>query len=198
ALPLRAFEIEEAPESAPNAAPSAQAHPPASSARPAQARALRAELGVALPAGVRLERWHLEIRGSDGQLQKELEGRGPLPAVVHFTGPAPGPGRHYYYALLAKTQAGAAYDRSGVLGRVRAGGRAEPMGRARVQPGDTLWSVAARPEVYGDPHLYFLLYDANRGRLARPDALRAGQWLLVPRGVSLAMKRKALRRAINR
>ncbi len=53
-----------------------------------------------------------------------------------------------------------------------------------VQTGDTLWLIAARPEVYGDPLLWPLLYKANRDQIKDPRRVYLGQTLDIPRNVS--------------
>jgi len=47
-----------------------------------------------------------------------------------------------------------------------------------VQPGDSLWSIAAK--FYGDGRRAEVLYQANRDRLWNPNDLRPGMTLLVP------------------
>ncbi|MEZ6003258.1 MAG: LysM peptidoglycan-binding domain-containing protein [Planctomycetota bacterium] len=47
-----------------------------------------------------------------------------------------------------------------------------------VRPGDSLWTIAR--DLYGDGAKWRELFDANRGRLESPDALRAGLELLIP------------------
>ena len=58
----------------------------------------------------------------------------------------------------------------------------EPPLHAYYQVGgnDTLWSIAAKPEVFGDPYLWPLLFDANRDRITDPDVLEKGWDLYVP------------------
>ncbi len=51
-----------------------------------------------------------------------------------------------------------------------------------VKKGDTLWSIAADPHVFGDATKWRKLYAANRQVLKSPDRLRAGMTLRVPRG----------------
>ena len=47
-----------------------------------------------------------------------------------------------------------------------------------VQPGDSLWTIAAK--FYGDGRRADLLYQANRDRLWNPNDLRPGMTLVVP------------------
>jgi LysM repeat protein len=59
-----------------------------------------------------------------------------------------------------------------------------PAEQYTVQPGDTLWSIAARTAIYHDPWLWPLLYTANRDRIHDPDLIFPQQVLAVPRTVS--------------
>ena len=47
-----------------------------------------------------------------------------------------------------------------------------------VQPGETLWHIAA--QVAGDPHLWPILYRANRDQIVDPSRLHPGQVLSIP------------------
>ena len=47
-----------------------------------------------------------------------------------------------------------------------------------VQPGETLWYIAA--QVAGDPHLWPRLYRANRDQIVDPSRLYPGQVLSIP------------------
>ncbi len=51
-----------------------------------------------------------------------------------------------------------------------------------VKPGDTLWSIAADPKVYGDAGRWRQILDANRDQLKSPKSLSAGMSLNIPRG----------------
>ena len=51
-----------------------------------------------------------------------------------------------------------------------------------VQKGDSLWSIAAKPQIYGNPNRWRRIFDANRDLLKSPDRLRAGMTLKIPRG----------------
>ena len=63
----------------------------------------------------------------------------------------------------------------------QAGASHELIGNYTVKSGDTLWSIAASPGVYGDATQWRLLYDANHDVLKSPDRLRAGMSLRIPR-----------------
>jgi nucleoid-associated protein YgaU len=49
----------------------------------------------------------------------------------------------------------------------------------RVRSGESLWTIAARPEVYANGFLWPLIWDANRDRIRDPDVLYAGQVLRI-------------------
>lgn len=64
---------------------------------------------------------------------------------------------------------------------------AAPLSPARydtyvVQKGDTLWTIAKKPEIYGKATYWRRLFDANRDLLSSPDRLKAGMTLKIPRG----------------
>lgn len=63
-------------------------------------------------------------------------------------------------------------------------GLPQTFGTYVVKKGDTLWSIAADPAVFGDATKWRALYAANRDALKSPDQLRAGMTLRVPRGGS--------------
>lgn len=50
-----------------------------------------------------------------------------------------------------------------------------------VQKGDSLWSIAAKPEIYGKATRWRRIYDANRDVLRSPSSLKAGMSLRIPR-----------------
>lgn len=53
-----------------------------------------------------------------------------------------------------------------------------------VSDGELLWVIANRPDVYGDPLLWPLLYQANRDQIKDPRKIYAGQVLTIPRNIS--------------
>lgn len=67
-----------------------------------------------------------------------------------------------------------------------------------VQAGDNLWSIAARPEVYGDPTLWPLLYKANVPPIGDADLLRPGQVLTIPRNADDNERQIATEHALHR
>ena len=61
----------------------------------------------------------------------------------------------------------------------------------RVEAGDSLWKIAA--SVYGDPRLWPLIYDANRGRIRDPDLIFPNQQLVIPIGLIKEQREQKLR-----
>ena len=51
-----------------------------------------------------------------------------------------------------------------------------------VKKGDSLWSIAAKPEIYGKATKWRQIFDANRDLLKSPDRVRPGMTLKIPRG----------------
>jgi nucleoid-associated protein YgaU len=50
-----------------------------------------------------------------------------------------------------------------------------------VKKGETLWSIAAKPEVFDDATKWRWIYQANRDLLKSPDHIRPGMTLRIPR-----------------
>ena len=50
-----------------------------------------------------------------------------------------------------------------------------------VKEGDTLWGIAAKEAIYGDPMKWETLYTANRDIIENPHQIYPGQILIVPR-----------------
>lgn len=66
-----------------------------------------------------------------------------------------------------------------------------------VRPGDTLWKIALRHDVYGSGWLYPLIYKANRALLPDPNKPKIGLLLKVPRDVPAADIEKAEEEAMT-
>jgi len=66
-----------------------------------------------------------------------------------------------------------------------------PVNRYTVKAGETLWQIAARPEVYNDELLWPLLYKSNRDQITDPRKIYAGQELIVPRKLTTDDKNAA-------
>lgn len=79
--------------------------------------------------------------------------------------------------LEARPAAGAAtvaHDGSGVVPYALAQGYYE------VQEGDSLWKIAARPEVFSNALKWSELYYANKDKIANPNVIYPGQVLEIP------------------
>jgi nucleoid-associated protein YgaU len=50
-----------------------------------------------------------------------------------------------------------------------------------VQPGDTLWDIAGKPEIYGDSTQWERILDANRDKVSDPRDLKIDTELIIPR-----------------
>lgn len=64
--------------------------------------------------------------------------------------------------------------------------------RYRVQENDTLSRIAAK--FYQNPEKWKLIYDANRGMLASPEKVRAGQVLIIPRRSEVKGRKSEIRK----
>jgi len=71
------------------------------------------------------------------------------------------------------------------------GQNSKPRTNYTVSDGELLWGIAKRPDVYGDPSLWPLLYQANRDQIKDPRKIYTGQILIVPRNVSEEAQEKA-------
>ena len=60
-----------------------------------------------------------------------------------------------------------------------------------VSDGELLWEIAKRADVYGDPFLWPLLYQANRDQIKDPRKIYAGQTLTIPRNAREEEREKA-------
>lgn len=58
-----------------------------------------------------------------------------------------------------------------------------PLTQYAVNEGETLWSIAARKDVYTDPLLWPIIYKANRDQIKDPRQIYPGQTLSIPRGI---------------
>lgn len=66
-----------------------------------------------------------------------------------------------------------------------------PVSRYTVANGETLWTIAARRDIYVDALLWPLIYKANRDQIKDPRQIYPGQVLNIPRDVSAAEKEEA-------
>jgi hypothetical protein len=60
-----------------------------------------------------------------------------------------------------------------------------------VEPGETLWSISALPDVYADPYLWPLIYKFNRDQIKDPAHIYPSQRLLIPIHVDAATRHEA-------
>lgn len=51
--------------------------------------------------------------------------------------------------------------------------------RHKVQKGESLWTIAKRDDIYANPWLWPLIWQANRATLKSPSSVRAGQTLKI-------------------
>lgn len=68
---------------------------------------------------------------------------------------------------------------------------AQPRSSYTVSEGELLWTIAKRTDIYSDPFLWPLLYQANRDQIKDPRKIYAGQTLSIPRNVSDEEREKA-------
>ena len=66
-----------------------------------------------------------------------------------------------------------------------------------VKKGDTLWGIASKDFIYGDPWQWPLIYKANRDKIKNPHLIFPKQKLRIPRDITckdiIEARREALR-----
>lgn len=72
------------------------------------------------------------------------------------------------------------------------------MGSYSVVPGDNLWSISAKGDIYGDPYQWPLIYKANRNKIEDADLIYPGQQLDINRSASSAEIDAAINHARTR
>jgi hypothetical protein len=50
-----------------------------------------------------------------------------------------------------------------------------------VKKGDSLWTIAKKKNVYNDPFLWPVIYEANKGKIKKANLIYPGQKLKIPR-----------------
>ena len=80
--------------------------------------------------------------------------------------------------LALGTVAGAAQERGPTLQHV-------------VEPGETLWSIAAQGDVYADPYLWPVIYKFNRDQITDPSRIYPKQLLQIPTDIDEHTRRAA-------
>ncbi|MEQ1440466.1 LysM peptidoglycan-binding domain-containing protein [Fontimonas sp. SYSU GA230001] len=148
-----------APTSAPAAvrdtvpAPAATAAPPGLPATSSAATRARADTDAALRAELELQKAQTYTGLSDTQLDRLRA------AEVALAAGDPGQALVLLHALNAEL--------------------AQATQRYVVAAGDSLWIISGRPEIYGNPYLWPLIWDANLDTLKDPNLLRTGQRLRI-------------------
>lgn len=78
-------------------------------------------------------------------------------------------------AAVARNDGRRAYELIGALKKELA----DDSKRHKVARGESLWTISARPDIYANPWLWPLIWQANRDTVKTPTALRAGQTLKI-------------------
>ena len=60
-----------------------------------------------------------------------------------------------------------------------------------VEPGETLWSIAAQADVYADPYLWPVIYKFNRDQITDPSRIYPRQTLQIPVEIDAAARAAA-------
>lgn len=63
----------------------------------------------------------------------------------------------------------------------------------KVKPGETLWMIAAYPEIYSDSLLWPIIYKANRDQIRDPEVIFANQILKIPRNITEEQRDTAIK-----
>jgi LysM repeat protein len=63
-----------------------------------------------------------------------------------------------------------------------------------VQKGDALWWIAEFQQIYNDPFMWPLIYQANRSQISNPNLIEPGQVLEIPRSGFTLQDIKAARK----
>jgi hypothetical protein len=144
-----------------------------------------------------IKSWKVEVRTKDGVLLRTFEGQGPLPATIDMGDLKDR--KDLSFTLSLKGATGMAESRQGILAsKAGSGPSVAKVKNVMTAKDDTLWGISGREEVYGDPLLYYLIFDANSKTLSDPDFVPAGVKLEIPRQVSKKQKHDALMRAWQR
>jgi nucleoid-associated protein YgaU len=65
-----------------------------------------------------------------------------------------------------------------------------------VKKGDSLWTIAKKKNIYNDPFLWPVIYDANKGKIKKASLIYPGQKLKIPRsGVTMDAIKDARKKA---
>jgi nucleoid-associated protein YgaU len=65
-----------------------------------------------------------------------------------------------------------------------------------VKKGDSLWAIAKKKNIYNDPFLWPVIFDANKGKIKKANLIYPGQKLKIPRsGISMDALKDAREKA---
>jgi nucleoid-associated protein YgaU len=65
-----------------------------------------------------------------------------------------------------------------------------------VKKGDSLWAIAKKKNVYNDPFLWPVIYDANKAKIKKVNLIYPGQKLKIPRsGITMDAVKDARKKA---
>ncbi len=64
-----------------------------------------------------------------------------------------------------------------------------------VKPGDCLWKISAKKDIYGDGYVWSLIYDANKDQIKNPNLIYPKQVLKIKTDVTDEEKKAARKRA---
>ena len=65
-----------------------------------------------------------------------------------------------------------------------------------VKKGDSLWAIAKKKNVYNDPFLWPVIYEANKGKIKKANLIYPGQKLNIPRsGITMDAVKDARKKA---
>jgi nucleoid-associated protein YgaU len=65
-----------------------------------------------------------------------------------------------------------------------------------VKKGDCLWAIAKKKNIYNDPFLWPVIFDANKGKIKKANLIYPGQKLKIPRsGISMDALKDARKKA---
>jgi len=63
-----------------------------------------------------------------------------------------------------------------------------------VRKGDSLWWISKYKDIYNDPYLWPIIYEANKDVIRNPKRIYPGQELDIPRGGYLPQEIKDIRK----
>jgi hypothetical protein len=149
-----------------------------------------------------LKSWKIEVVTPYDRTLKVLEGVGPLPKEMDLKDLAGYDDLRFISHLVANDDSEEYGSGKVVRGAVAEEPEPVPTPAAPVEVDEvvvtskaTLWTVAARPEIYDDPFLYYLIFDANQDKLKDPDFLPLGLKLKIPHQFTPKQRSDALKRA---